>query len=77
MKTRNNPRPNSDYEIQAWECTGPDFNGYVYSQEIALSKFADGCDITMVWLPRSRQPGYGTWRVKFGPPTGRPRQNNQ
>jgi hypothetical protein len=57
-------RPVGAYEIQAWECTGPAFNGYVYSQAIALDMFARGCDIRMVWLPRTRLPGYGAWRKR-------------
>jgi hypothetical protein len=58
------PRPTGNYEVQAWKCTGPNFNGYVYTQLIAIDKFADGCDITMVWLPRNHQPAYGTWRLR-------------
>lgn len=37
---------------QAWECKGPKFNGLVYTQEIALNKLADGCDIVSVTIIR-------------------------
>lgn len=38
--------------VQAWLCEGPRFNGYVYTQAIALAKFADGCDIQSVTIVR-------------------------
>lgn len=56
-------RPRGNYEIQVWKCTGPDFNGYVYDQGVALNKFAAGCCIEMVWLPRTREPSFGNWRT--------------
>ena len=55
-------RPAGAYEVQAWECTGPAFNGYVYTLAIALDMLARGCDIRMTWLPRTHLPGYGAWR---------------
>ena len=38
--------------VQAWECTGAPFNGYVYTQGIALDKLAAGCDIVSVTIVR-------------------------
>jgi hypothetical protein len=38
--------------VQAWECRGPNFNGYVYTQEIALRKLSEGCDIQIVTIIR-------------------------
>jgi hypothetical protein len=38
--------------VQAWECTGPLFSGYVYDQAIALDKMALGCDIESVTIVR-------------------------
>lgn len=43
--------PRIEY-VQAWECTGPTFSGYVYAQAIALDKLAQGCDIISVTFVR-------------------------
>lgn len=38
--------------IRAWVCTGPNFNGIVYSKAIMLDKLAAGCDVEMKWQHR-------------------------
>ena len=38
--------------VQAWECKGPEFSGYVYTNDIAFKKLAEGCDITAVTIVR-------------------------
>jgi hypothetical protein len=38
--------------VQAWLCQGGAFNGYVYSQAIALDKMALGCDVESVTIVR-------------------------
>lgn len=44
----------SIYVKTAWECKGPNFDGLVYTQEIALAKLSDGCDVEMVRIMRHR-----------------------
>lgn len=39
-------------KISAWECVGPKFSGIVYTQEIALDKMSQGCDIQLIHLYR-------------------------
>jgi hypothetical protein len=38
--------------VQAWECTGGPFSGYVYDQDIAIDKMALGCNIMAVTIIR-------------------------
>lgn len=38
--------------VQAWDCTGPNFNGYVYNQGIALEMMSLGCDIRILTIVR-------------------------
>lgn len=46
--------PSGTEYVQAWECTGPEFSGYVYSRETMLDKMQAGCDVLAVTIVRHR-----------------------
>lgn len=38
--------------VQAWECIGPAFVGYVYSMDVMLSQLEAGCNVRTVVIVR-------------------------